>query len=87
MLVGAYAVGCDGYPRATAELDIWISRTEAKARKVAAVLGEFGFTGAAPPGCRLDPGRADLARTRGLECSSSPSRGDSPCTRAGGIDS
>ena len=42
-MVGGYAVGHHGYPRATADLDIWIATTEANAEKVADALREFGF--------------------------------------------
>lgn len=47
LLVGGYAVGYHGYPRATADLDIWVARTEENARKLVAVLEEFGFRDAA----------------------------------------
>jgi hypothetical protein len=47
LLVGGYAVGYHGYPRATADLDIWVSRTEENALKLVAVLGEFGFSDSA----------------------------------------
>jgi hypothetical protein len=43
LLVGGYAVGYHGYPRAMAELDIWIATSEANAEKVADALHEFGF--------------------------------------------
>jgi len=44
LLIGGYAVGYYGYPRPTGDMDIWIARTPDNARKVAGVLGEFGFT-------------------------------------------
>lgn len=47
LLVGGYAVGYHGYPRATADMDIWVSRTEENARKLVAVLEAFGFSDAA----------------------------------------
>jgi hypothetical protein len=47
LLVGGYAVGYHGYPRATADMDIWVSRTEENARKLVTVLEEFGFRQAA----------------------------------------
>jgi len=46
LLVGGYAVGYYGYPRATIDIDIWIERSEENARKVVAMLEEFGFSDA-----------------------------------------
>ena len=46
LLVGGYAVGYHGYPRATADMDIWVSRTHENARKLVAVLQAFGFSDA-----------------------------------------
>ncbi|MBI2421798.1 MAG: nucleotidyltransferase [Candidatus Hydrogenedentes bacterium] len=46
LLVGGYAVGYYGYPRATVDIDIWIERSEANADKAVAVLEEFGFENA-----------------------------------------
>ncbi len=43
LLVGGYAVGYYGYPRATADMDIWVSRTPQNAEKLVTVLKEFGF--------------------------------------------
>ena len=43
LLVGGYAVGYHGYPRATGDMDIWIAVHETNAAKIAAVLGEFGM--------------------------------------------
>jgi len=43
LLIGGYAVGYFGYPRATADMDIWIAMHPANAEKVVAVLKEFGF--------------------------------------------
>lgn len=43
LLIGGYAVGYYGYPRATADMDIWIATSPANADKVVAVLREFGF--------------------------------------------
>lgn len=37
LLVGGYAVGFHGYPRATADMDIWVSRTEENAQKLVSV--------------------------------------------------
>ena len=43
LLVGGYAVGFHGYPRATADLDIWIAVDENNAGKMVKALKEFGF--------------------------------------------
>lgn len=53
LLVGGYAVGFHGYPRATADMDIWVSRTEENARRLEAVLEGFGFKDVAPVGQAL----------------------------------
>ena len=34
LLIGGYAVGYYGYPRATADMDIWIAISKENARKV-----------------------------------------------------
>ena len=44
LLVGGYAVGNYGYPRATGDLDIWIAANTVNAAKVAQVLLHFGFS-------------------------------------------
>jgi len=43
LLIGGYAVGYHGYPRATADMDIWVARTPENARKLLTVLRDFGF--------------------------------------------
>jgi hypothetical protein len=43
LLVGAYAVGLHGYPRATVDLDVWVNPTPGNASQVIAALREFGF--------------------------------------------
>lgn len=43
LLVGGYAVGLHGYPRATIDLDVWVRPEQANARSVIAALREFGF--------------------------------------------
>jgi predicted nucleotidyltransferase len=43
LLVGGYAVGYHGYPRATGDMDIWIAVSEANAQKAAMVLRDFGM--------------------------------------------
>jgi predicted nucleotidyltransferase len=44
LLIGGYAVGYYGYPRATADMDIWIAMNPANAARVVTVLKEFGFS-------------------------------------------
>jgi len=43
LVIGGYAVGYHGYPRATNDLDIWIAIRPANAERMVAVLREFGF--------------------------------------------
>lgn len=43
LLIGGYAVGYHGYPRATAAMDIWIANRPENARKMVKVIKEFGF--------------------------------------------
>ncbi len=43
LLVGGYAVGLHGYPRATIDLDIWVRATVDNARRVLDALRAFGF--------------------------------------------
>jgi hypothetical protein len=43
LLIGGYAVGYYGYPRATADMDIWIALNPQNASKIVAALKEFGF--------------------------------------------
>jgi predicted nucleotidyltransferase len=43
LLIGGYAVGYYGYPRATADMDIWIDMSPKNAEKLVQVLKEFGF--------------------------------------------
>src|SRR4051794_15556005 len=44
LLVGGYAVGFYGYPRATGDLDVWIAASDTNAGKVVEVLRRFGFS-------------------------------------------
>lgn len=46
LLVGGYAVGYHGFPRATIDIDIWIDRADANADRVVRMLEEFGFSDA-----------------------------------------
>jgi hypothetical protein len=43
LLIGGYAVGYHGYPRATNDMDIWISVHPENAERVVGALREFGF--------------------------------------------
>ena len=43
LLVGGFAVGFHGYPRATSDIDIWVGRSPENAKRVAAAIREFGF--------------------------------------------
>jgi len=42
LVVGGYAVGYHGYPRATGDMDIWIAVSDENAEKTALVLQSFG---------------------------------------------
>ena len=42
LLVGAYALAANGYPRATGDLDLWVRANSETAAKVFRVLAEFG---------------------------------------------
>ena len=43
LLIGGYAVGYYGYPRATADMDVWTAIHPDNAKKVAEAIREFGF--------------------------------------------
>ena len=43
LLVGGYAVGYHGYPRATIAIDVWVAANPESARRVVTALEEFGF--------------------------------------------
>jgi predicted nucleotidyltransferase len=43
LLVGGYAVGVHGFPRATADLDLWIASEAQNAERLVAALSAFGF--------------------------------------------
>lgn len=71
MIVGAYAVGVHGRPRATKDLDVWVEASATNAPKVMAALREFGAplmglteTDLQHPGIGLqigvEPGRIDV---------------------------
>jgi hypothetical protein len=43
LLIGGYAVGYHGYPRATNDMDIWIAINPSNAESMVKVLRAFGF--------------------------------------------
>src|SRR5579872_2925453 len=43
LLIGGHAVAYHGYPRSTADLDVWIAANEANAAKIVSALKVFGF--------------------------------------------
>jgi phage replication-related protein YjqB (UPF0714/DUF867 family) len=43
LLVGGFAVAIHGYPRATANIDVWVARDLANADRIVTALSEFGF--------------------------------------------
>ena len=43
LLVGGYAVGYHGYPRATGDMDIWIEMSESNSKNVASAFRDFGM--------------------------------------------
>ncbi|MCP4112522.1 MAG: hypothetical protein GY749_44520 [Desulfobacteraceae bacterium] len=43
LLIGGFAVGFHGYPRATGDMDIWIAVSPENAGKMINLLKEFGF--------------------------------------------
>jgi predicted nucleotidyltransferase len=48
LLVGGYAVGYYGYPRATADMDIWVATDNENVERLIAALTEFGFAEVEP---------------------------------------
>src|ERR1043166_3355414 len=46
LVLGGYAVGHHGFPRATVDFDVWVRRTHDNARRVASAVSEFGFADA-----------------------------------------
>ena len=43
LLIGGYAVGYHGYPRTTADLDVWVAISSENAEKLVKVFNEFGM--------------------------------------------
>jgi len=56
LLIGGYAVNYYGYPRATADIDIWIAVSKENADRITSVLKAFGFL-AADPSLFIEPGK------------------------------
>jgi predicted nucleotidyltransferase len=56
LVVGAYAVGYHGYPRATVDLDVWVRPELKNAERVVQALRAFGLESTAPdPKVLLSP--------------------------------
>ncbi len=51
LLIGGYAVGYHGYPRATVDMDIWVAVHPANADRLVSALNAFGFD---QPGLKPD---------------------------------
>ena len=43
LIIGGYAVGFHGFPRATGDMDVWIAANEKNAMKMVEALKQFGF--------------------------------------------
>ncbi|MCI0683585.1 MAG: hypothetical protein L0Y71_15885 [Gemmataceae bacterium] len=43
LLIGGYAVWCHGYPRNTADMDVWIELSKSNVAKIVAVFRAFGY--------------------------------------------
>lgn len=43
LIIGGYAVGFHGFPRATGDMDVWIAANEKNAMKMVGALKQFGF--------------------------------------------
>jgi predicted nucleotidyltransferase len=57
LLIGGYAVGYYGYPRTTADMDIWVALDEENAARLVDVLTEFGMASSeVTPSLFLEPG-------------------------------
>lgn len=44
LIVGGYAVGYHGYPRATGDMDIWIESSESNSKKMISAFRDFGVS-------------------------------------------
>jgi hypothetical protein len=54
LVVGGYAMGFHGHPRATGDLDVWIATSPPNVSRVRAVLIEFGFSNEIVAGAPLE---------------------------------
>ena len=43
LLIGGFAVAIHGYPRATADMEVWVARRRSNAERLVTCLREFGF--------------------------------------------
>ncbi|HDH57246.1 MAG TPA: hypothetical protein ENF16_01415 [Bacteroidetes bacterium] len=43
LVIGGYAVAYHGYPRTTADIDVWVARKPENSKRIVAALEEFGF--------------------------------------------
>ncbi len=43
LLIGGYAVGYHGYPRATADIDVWVACNQSNTDRIVEALKTFGF--------------------------------------------
>lgn len=43
LLIGGFAVGYHGYPRATADIDVWVARNQENAERIIAAVRDFGY--------------------------------------------
>ncbi len=58
LIVGGYAVAFHGHPRATGDMDVWISADRPNVERVGNVLRRFGFSDdSVAVAMRVDPGR------------------------------
>ena len=55
LLIGGYAVGYHGYPRATGDMDIWIACEETTAHQMVEVYRCFGLLEGIEPALFLNP--------------------------------
>ena len=55
LLIGGYAVGYWGYPRATGDMDIWIACADETARRMVSVYRDFGIVEGIEPATFMNP--------------------------------
>ena len=67
LVVGVFAVACYGYPRYTADLDLFVRPSPENAERILRALSQFGFGGIgvhAADLCATDMGDAEELRKR-----------------------